>query len=474
MALASNLAPVNCLVCGHGNPTGARFCANCGNPLAAPSSGEVGSSSLIGQLVGGRYLVKRVIGEGGMGVVYEAEQRMGSEVRRVAVKTLLPALSKDPVIVSRFYRECGIVSQLDHPNTIKFFDFGETPDGVLYISMEYVRGQPLTELVERGPIDLERARHILRQVAGALYEAHAMGIVHRDLKPDNIVLTDRAGEADFVKLLDFGIAARTTKASVSETKLTQQGMVLGTPPYMSPEQLTGEPVDGRSDIYSLGVIAYEMLAGHLPFDADTPWQWAQKHMLEAPAPLRTPQGAPVVPPYVEQAVLHALAKKPADRPATALEFYGELAGERVSHAPKLRTLDDARDDSPHTSPMPMVPPGTAAAAQYPVADRTALAPEYTPAFRTGAAVSAAIPPPRLRPRRRRGLGVVVALLGTVGAVGAAVAAITYYEPFKTEPTTAAPQTPTADTQAPVVEVPPEVTPETPVTAVPATQTPPVQ
>ncbi|HEY6560065.1 MAG TPA: serine/threonine-protein kinase [Polyangiaceae bacterium] len=462
---------MNCLVCGHGNPPGARFCANCGNALAAPSSGEVGRDGLIGQLVGNRYLIKRVIGEGGMGVVYEAEQRMGSEVRRVAVKTLLPALSRDPVIVSRFYRECGIVSQLEHPNTIKFFDFGETPDGTLYISMEYVRGQPLTELIAQGPIELERARHILRQVSGALYEAHTMGIVHRDLKPDNIVLNSRAGEADFVKLLDFGIAARTTKMSTSETKLTQQGMVLGTPPYMSPEQLTGEPVDARSDVYSLGVIGYEMLTGRLPFDADTPWQWAQKHMLEAPAPLRSAQGAPVAPAYVEQAVLHALAKKPEERPATALEFYAELAGERSGSTPwKVRTLDEERDRAPRTSPMPMPPgpPVTAPslASPYAGAERTALAPEFTPAFHTGAAVSAAIPPPQLRPRRRRGLGLAAFALASVAVVGGAVAAVAYYEPFKAKPVAATSPPAASATQVAPVEVPPDLPPETPATTTP--------
>src|SRR6185369_10381989 len=131
------------------------------------------------------------------------------------------------------------------------------------------------------------------QVCGALDEAHMQGIIHRDLKPENIILTDRAGETDFVKVLDFGIAARTESADAQkEQKLTQQGMVLGTPPYMSPEQFTGKALDSRSDIYSLGVMAYEMLTGKLPFEADTPWQWATQHMTAAPKPLEaTPNGA---------------------------------------------------------------------------------------------------------------------------------------------------------------------------------------
>src|SRR5690606_35179793 len=154
--------------------------------------------------------------------------------------------------------------------------------------MEYVRGEALSEVIERGPLPLERALPILRQICGALHEAHEIGVVHRDLKPDNIILPTRAGQADFVKLLDFGIAARSGRAATrAQTKLTQQGMVLGTPPYMSPEQLSGADLDRRSDLYSLGVIAFEILAGHHPFEAASPWQWAHKHMTEAVPPLPT-------------------------------------------------------------------------------------------------------------------------------------------------------------------------------------------
>jgi serine/threonine-protein kinase len=145
-------------------------------------------------------------------------------------------------------------------------------------------------------------RHILRQVCGALEEAHQQGIVHRDLKPDNVVLTHRADEPDFVKVLDFGIALSTGPTAKRQTKLTQQGTVLGTPPYMSPEQLAGEEVDSRSDVYSLGVIAYEMLTGKLPFEAETPWQWANKHMREKPRPLTTVTDRPI-PAEMEQAAV---------------------------------------------------------------------------------------------------------------------------------------------------------------------------
>src|SRR5688572_6169040 len=190
-----------CAVCGEKNPAGARYCQACGAPMVKPSDDP---ASLVGKLVGGRYVVTRLIAEGGMGQVYEAEQRIGDSQRKVAIKTLLPSLSSDPTIENRFYRECGIVSQLESPNTVRFLDFGHTPDKRLYIAMEFVKGEPLTAVMARGPMPVARVQRILRQVTSALAEAHALGIIHRDLKPDNVILTQRAGEEDFVKLLDFG------------------------------------------------------------------------------------------------------------------------------------------------------------------------------------------------------------------------------------------------------------------------------
>ena len=275
-------AAMHCEACGQENIDGARFCAKCGALLPVEEHKE---DPLIGQVIGGRYRITGVLGEGGMGIVYVAEQQMGSTLRKVAVKTLHPHLSQDPSVLARFHRECGTVAQLEHPNTIKFYDFGATADGTLYIAMEFVKGKSLMDVIEEGPIAPARTLKIMKQVCGALDEAHKLGIIHRDLKPENIILTDRAGETDFVKVLDFGIAARTESSDAQkEQKLTQQGMVLGTPPYMSPEQFTGKELDARSDIYSLGVMSYEMLTGRLPFEADTPWQWATQHMTAQPIP----------------------------------------------------------------------------------------------------------------------------------------------------------------------------------------------
>ena len=206
-----------------------------------------------------------------MGAVYQGEQQLGTTKRRVAIKTLHPHLSRNPQIEARFQREVGTIAELEHPNTIQVYDFGTTPDGILYIVMEFLQGKSLADVLEtQGAMDPDRVTNILEQVCGSLEEAHVHGIVHRDLKPDNVVLVERAGQKDFVKVLDFGIAKRSREQDQNEQKLTQQGMVLGTPPYMSPEQFTGQPIDARSDIYSLGVMAYEMLTGKLPFNATRP------------------------------------------------------------------------------------------------------------------------------------------------------------------------------------------------------------
>jgi serine/threonine-protein kinase len=270
-----------------------------------------------------------------MGRVYTAEQQMGTTVRKAAVKTLLAQYAKDKEVHARFMRECGTVAELEHPNTIKVYDFGQTPTGELYIAMELLSGQSLEATLEQGgPLPPERVDRIVGQVCGSLQEAHEKGIIHRDLKPANIYLTTRGAETDIVKVLDFGIAKRGGAASKHEAKLTQQGKILGTPPYMSPEQFKGSELDARSDIYSLGVMTYEMLVGRLPFDADTPWAWATQHMTAQPFPFETvPLGAQV-PEKMKAAVMRALSKDREQRQPSAAEFFEELtlgtAGPRLS------------------------------------------------------------------------------------------------------------------------------------------------
>src|SRR5258708_8486398 len=291
---------MECPACHQSNVDGARFCAKCGSLVPLPSADE--KDSLLGQVVGGRYRITQLLGEGGMGRVYLVEQQMVTNVRKVAVKTLQVQYAKDQQVLARFHRECGTVSELEHPNTIQFFDFGQTPDGQLYIAMEYVQGQSLSDALQQGPMRPDRVLRILAQVCGSLEEAHGRGIVHRDLKPDNVILVDRAGKKDFVKVLDFGIAKRSQEEDRNEQKLTQQGTVLGTPPYMSPEQFTGRPIDARSDIYSLGVMAYEMLTGKLPFQANTAWEWATQHMTQTPIPIESLAGGLRAPEAMRSAI----------------------------------------------------------------------------------------------------------------------------------------------------------------------------
>src|SRR5262249_31924636 len=285
---------------------------------------------MVGTTLGGRYRIVQLLGEGGMGAVYVGEQQMGTKTRKVAVKTLHPHLSKDPKVQARFQREVGTIAELEHPNTIQVYDFGKTDDGILYLVMEFISGTNVADILEKqGALDPVRVEKIMTQVCGSLEEAHSRGIIHRDLKPENIVLTERAGQKDFVKVLDFGIAKRSNEEDAQEQKLTQQGMVLGTPPYMSPEQFTGRPIDARSDIYSLGVMMYEMLTGRLPFNANTAWEWATQHMTVPPLAIETLPGGTQVPLRMKNAIMRALEKDPAKRPATVREFVDMYQGSAV-------------------------------------------------------------------------------------------------------------------------------------------------
>src|SRR5262245_6988524 len=365
---------MKCEACQHENVEGAHFCAKCGALLP---SGEEGPDPLVGQLIGGRFRVTGVLGEGGTGKVSVRGQQIVTTVRKVAIKTLHSHLSKDASVLARFHRECGTVAQLEHPNTIKFFDFGQTNDGTLYIAMEFVAGKPLADVIAKeGALAAERVIKIMRQVCGALDEAHMQNIIHRDLKPENIILTARAGETDFVKVLDFGIAARSESADAQrEQKLTQQGMVLGTPPYMSPEQFTGKALDSRSDIYSLGVMAYEMLTGKLPFEADTPWQWATQHMTAQPLPFEVTAPSSSIPHGMRDAILKSLQKDRDKRQASARDFFAELSGGgrmtvtgetgvKVSASANTAAMEAAPDFGGGTPPVPVYAPPPAAHAPY--------------------------------------------------------------------------------------------------------------
>jgi serine/threonine-protein kinase len=328
---------MDCPVCHAQVADKQKYCPACGSMVPAS---EQEADPLLGAVIASKYRVVNLLGEGGMGAVYLAEQKLGNSVRKVALKTLHKELSGDPKIQARFEREVGTVAELEHPNTIQVYDFGKTDSGQLYIVMEYIQGSNVADLLEKGgAMPPARVEAILRQVCGSLEEAHAHGIVHRDLKPENIVLTERAGTKDFVKVLDFGIAKRQSENDPNEAKLTQQGMVLGTPPYMSPEQFTGAVIDARSDIYSLGVMAYEMLSGQLPFRANTAWEWATQHMQAQPIPLETQPHGRAVPAVFSAAISRAMSKSPNDRFSTVKEFAEAMSGAAQAYVPSSRPGD---------------------------------------------------------------------------------------------------------------------------------------
>jgi len=276
---------------------------------------------LIGKQVdNGEYVVVDRIGSGGMGSVYKAEQP--SMNRMVAIKVLHSRFATRDDLVARFRREARAMSQLSHPNTARVYKYGALDDGSVYFVMDYLEGKNLAAWVrENGPMQAERAVHLMAQVCGALEEAHRAGIVHRDLKPENVFLTIQGGTTDFPKVLDFGLAKMSEKQMGRGSMMfTQQGMVFGTPEFMSPEQAQGEQIDNRSDIYSLALILYELITGKLPFDAKTPLDMMKAHVRDAPIPLSKRVPGKTFWPELEAVIDRALKKSPNDRFASAAEF----------------------------------------------------------------------------------------------------------------------------------------------------------
>lgn len=283
----------------------------------------------IGCTIDGRYQVETILGEGGMGVVYRCTHSIIG--KKVAMKVLRADLARNEEVTERFLNEAKSASSIGSPHIIDISDFGRLPDNSTYFVMEYLEGQTLANVVDRqGPVPIERLVHIAEQLADGLYAAHEAGIIHRDLKPDNIFLVPRDGR-DFVKILDFGIA----KAATTEGKLTQAGQVFGTPHYMSPEQAAGTPIDHRADIYSLGVILYEMASGRLPFDAENFMGILTQHMYKAPAPISSLVPPPQdVPAGLEAIILKCLSKIPDQRYATMRELGDDLRRFREGHIPQ--------------------------------------------------------------------------------------------------------------------------------------------
>jgi len=269
----------------------------------------------IGTLLAGRYVIEEVIGEGGMATVYRARHKLVD--RPVAVKIMNPMLASDAIVRERFRREARSAQKLAHPNIIEIFDQGDTEDGTCYIVMELLQGESLAAVISRGKMPVDRAVHVMSQIARALARAHDLEVIHRDLKPENIFLSRREDGSDLVKLLDFGIAK-----SRQDSRLTGQGELFGTPQYMAPERILGNEVGGSSDIYALGVVFYEMLTGELPFNAPDVATFFVKHMNEPPPSPRKKNAD--VPEALDELVRKMLAKDPKDRPVDAHRIHQDL------------------------------------------------------------------------------------------------------------------------------------------------------
>jgi len=320
-------------------------------PLAAGASLAAATvvDPLLGTTLAGAYRIVEVIGSGGMGKVYRAEQTALD--RSVAIKMLHPHLGADPSLAERFYNEARAASRLNHPNSVAVIDFGLADGQRPYLVMEYLRGRDLgTVLDTEGPL-LGRPRicHIVLGILAALAEAHELGIVHRDLKPENVLLVRYRDQTEGVKVVDFGLAQ--LRADITERRPTEPGIVVGTPEYMSPEQFDGDGIDGRADLYALGVVLFELLTGRLPFVHDSILGLAVKHIHDPPPDPRSVAPPGHVPPLLAKITLRALAKRPADRFQTAGEMAAAL--EEAHHVLRARaSWQDARPVRPSSSPAP--------------------------------------------------------------------------------------------------------------------------
>jgi serine/threonine protein kinase len=402
-----------CPQCGTEYELDQRFCPKDGSTLKLQNA----AGDLVGSIIHKSYHVLRKLGEGGMGTVYLAEHvKMG---RKSAVKVMNPAMVHDPDAISRFNREAANASKINHPNVAAIYDFGETEDGLVFLAMEFIEGPSLTKVIQdAGSLPPLRAADITRQAAEALNVAHDMGIVHRDLKPDNIMLAKNRDGTDCVKVVDFGIA----KAADNEAqKVTKTGLVVGTPEYMSPEQLAGEKLDGRSDTYSLALVAFTMLTGKLPFPAETAQESMVKRLIEAPKTLGEMKPSTTWSGEVQAVMNRALERDPGSRFLTATEF-----GRELHKAVQAMTAHDATKAFTAVMPpaiTPAAPPRGAPVPRSPTAPRrsTPTPVQDVPATKINPATPAAAAPaiPRRPAAQERSkmpmiagiAGVVLALAG---------------------------------------------------------------
>ncbi|MEP6619486.1 MAG: serine/threonine-protein kinase [bacterium] len=307
-----------CPQCSTEYETALRFCPNDGTALRPK-----GTDTLVGRVLADRYHILKKIGEGGMGRVYLGEHVKMN--RQCAIKVMSPALVNDHESAARFAREASNAARIIHPNVAAVFDYGES-DGVVYLVMEYVDGEPLSQLLQRdAPFTVERTLDIATQIADALTAAHELGIVHRDLKPDNILLSRSRTGREVVKVVDFGIA-KAMQESAGEA-LTRTGLVIGTPEFMSPEQLLGDPIDARSDLYAVGCMMHMMLTATPPFEATTREQMIKRRLSEDAPSIHTLD--PSIPASVSTIVQRLLARSPHDRMGSAAELHDAVTNTHI-------------------------------------------------------------------------------------------------------------------------------------------------
>ncbi len=372
--------PKTCPICATTYPDTSLFCPADGTTLRSDGS----DTDLIGTVIADRYLVSKLLGEGGMGRVYLASHLRLPQ--QAAIKVLHPSMAQDFAAVERFKREAANAAKIEHDRVARVFDFGDTKNGLVFIAMEFVPGQTLRSILEEQPrLPPSRAANLIYQVAEGLDAAHRMSIVHRDLKPDNImVITDDTG-LDRAKVVDFGIAKAVNEAAGQRTQLTQAGSVIGTPEFMSPEQVFGEALDARSDVYALALVGYQMFTGLLPFDSSTPERSLTARIVSDPRTLA--DAAPEVqwPAALQEAFNHALAREPDARTGSALDFGDAVvaATEAWIGASVLRTRTPLSNaallTAANATPLSSATVPTAQMAGAPAAKPVAAAPKSAPA-----------------------------------------------------------------------------------------------
>ncbi|HMW01292.1 MAG TPA: protein kinase [Acidobacteriota bacterium] len=345
-----------CPICYKQFPDSIRVCPNDGVGLISPDSKTIDARSLaqqdplIGKCIADRFQILGKLGQGGMGAVYQAKHTKMN--RMCAIKIMNAQIANDPEAMARFNREAQMSSQLNHPHAVTIYDFGEAEGGLVYLAMEYVEGETLSKvLAKRGPLPLDMVLNIARQAGSAIEAAHRMLIIHRDLKPDNIMLTKNNGQ-DWIKVLDFGIA----KTTDDQRHVTQTGMTIGTPAYMSPEQAAGDKLDARSDLYSFVLIVYEMLTGALPFRGENSQAIMVKRLTDPPMPLQVANPNVRVHPQIEAVIMQGLARVRDYRPPSVEQFVRNFEMAMAQSAGQQQFFQPGPQTLPHTAPGRTAPP----------------------------------------------------------------------------------------------------------------------